>query len=45
MTEAYEGYALSKGIKKENDPSLYPDDEGRKALRAREQREKHDRHR
>lgn len=40
VAEAYEGYALSKGIKKKNDPSMYPSEESRKALRARLEREK-----
>jgi hypothetical protein len=37
---AQEGYLMSKGIKKSDDPGLYPDDAGRKALKARLEREK-----
>lgn len=32
MSDAWEGYALSKGIKKKFDPSLYPTKEEREEL-------------
>lgn len=35
MSDAYEGYAASKGIKKKHDPSLFPTDEEREELHRR----------
>lgn len=40
VMEAWEGYARSKGIKPAFNPKDYPDEEGRKALREREERER-----